>query len=174
MIAKPPISKPPINSQEALPLNALLRGGLHDRIRQFSDGRTNILVPRNPVTSERTGVTPPGAAGNVPIPPPPVCVPVDVLNVLVAPADNPLALGTSYTFSADGVTGTTPYFYQWYLNGALVGTSATFVHTLVDGDVVDKDAFGLGKIFIYVVVSNPCGIDSTSTSASYAAQGDPP
>ncbi len=174
MTKKPSISKPPIDSQWPVPLNAVLRGGLRDKVRQFSDGASNILVPKTPPTSKRTLVTPPGAAGNVPVPPPPVCIPVTVASVVVDPADNPLTLGTSYTFSIFGLTGTTPYHYQWYLNGTLVATTATFVHTLVDGDVVNKDEFGLGEIFIYVVVSNPCGIDSTSTDGSFPAQGNPP
>ncbi len=111
--------------------------------------------------------------GTPPTPPPPVCIPVEVISVDCSPADNPLTLGTSYTFSAFGVSGTTPYFYQWYLNGALVGTSATFVHTLVDADVVNKDGSGLGQTFVYVVVSNPCGLDSTDTLAAFPAQGNP-
>lgn len=107
-------------------------------------------------------------------PEPPVCIPVEVDSVVVDPFDDPLELGESYTFSTFGLSGTTPYFYQWYLNGVLVGTAATFVHVLVDSDVQNKDEFGLGTVFIYVVVSNPCGIDSTSTTGGYAAQGDPP
>ncbi len=174
MIDKPSISKPPIRGQELLPLNAFLRGGLRNMVNQFSDGATNILTPKSQVSTKRQSYVPPGAVGNIPTPPPPVCIPVTVSTVVVDPADDPLVLGISYTFSADILGGTTPYHYLWYFNGALVATTPTFTHTLVNGDVVDKDESGLGRVVIYVVVSNPCGIASTNVDTSFPAQGNPP
>ncbi len=106
----------------------------------------------------------------------PPCVPADVDLVVVDPPDNPLTLGTSYTFSPFGLSGTPPYTFKWFLNGTLVATTQDFVHTLVDADVVDKDVTGLGRIVIYVVVYNACNTDGASTNpdASYPAQGTPP
>ncbi len=171
MTPKPPISKPSLDSQWTVPLNAELRAGLRDKVRQYSDGTSNILVPKTPATSKRKIITPPGAAGNVPTPPP-VCIPVEVDGIEVDPFTDPLVLGVPYTFSAFGVSGTTPYMYQWFFNGTFVGSGATYMRTLVDADIQNKDGSGLGVIFVTVVVSNPCGIDSHG--GSFAAQGDPP
>lgn len=145
-------------------------GELRPLINQYSDLSGNTLTPKKlPKLAVDPATTP-----TLPEEEPPVCIPADVNGVSVSPVNNPLVLGTEYTFSAVGVTGTAPIFYIWFFNGSEVGTGTTFVHTLVDGDVLNKDAFGLGQIFIFVVVGNACGIDATPTSGTVPAQGTPP
>ncbi len=112
--------------------------------------------------------------------PTPVCIPADVDSVVIDPFEDPLSLGSAYTFTAFGVTGTEPITYQWYIKSSgvftLRSTSATFHYTLSNSDVEGKDEFGLGKLFIYVVVKNACNEGGTSTNVdgSYNAQGTPP
>ncbi len=154
------------------PLPVQIRGLLQKEIIRQDDGTKTILRKRtNPTFGKSKNLIPPQNPFLTPVPP--VCIPVFVFSVDCAPADNPLTLGVSYTFSIFGLSGTTPYFYQWYLNGSPVDTTATFVHVLVDADVVNKDGSGLGQTFVYVLVSNPCGQAHTDTAAAYPAQGNP-
>ncbi len=103
-------------------------------------------------------------------PAPAVCIPVLVLVVVADPVLDPYPVGTVITFTAFGVTGTEPFEYEWYLNGALVSTDAIFIHTLVTGDVNDPDAGGIGPVFIYVKVTNACGEAETDHFGSINGQ----
>jgi hypothetical protein len=115
----------------------------------------------------------PGEGGEGPSPvPPPVCIPVAVGFLTVDPPDSPLTLGTPYTFSVTA-SGTEPYTYQWYLNGAATVATATYGYTLDDADIINKDETGLGVIRVHVELTNACGDDSTDPLGSFAAQGNP-
>lgn len=177
MTPKPSISKPPIDSQWQVPLNAMLRGGLRDRIRQFSDGSTNIMVPRNPATSEKTIITPPGALGNVPVTPPPACVPAVAPSISWTPFDSTLSAPGTYTFHATefGTPPTAPIYFEFLLNGSTQqnSTSSDWVHNLVDGDILDKNEEGLGHIFVTIVARNACNVAGSSREQEIAAQGTP-
>ncbi len=108
------------------------------------------------------------------------CIPATVDFVLVDPFTDPLNVGDTVTFTADGASGTAPLTYEWYIRQAgvpvLMSTDETFIHTITEDDVSNKDEFGLGKLFIYVVVFNACNEAgaSTDTDGSYNVQGDPP
>lgn len=146
-----------------------IRGGLErDLIRQ-TDGETTIIRSR-PKPWERRELPSPIAPGEEA----PVCIPVAVSSISVSPVKDPYDVGDEITCTAFGVSGTTPISYEWFLNGVSVSTSETFVHTLVEADVTNKDPSGLGITKIYVVLTNDCGTDSTDPDAAINVQGDPP
>lgn len=90
--------------------------------------------------------------------------------ILKDPDDGTLQSGVEYTFTASIASGTTPITLKWYLNGVLVFTGDTFVHTIVNGDIQDPDETGLGFVGLYVVASNACGEDSTDTEGGFPGQ----
>ncbi len=56
--------------------------------------------------------------------------------VIVSPSSATVDVGQSVTFSASVSGGTSPYTYQWYLNGAPVGTdSASYSYTATTTDL---------------------------------------
>ena len=66
----------------------------------------------------------------------PVLVPS--VSIVSSDADNTICAGTSVTFTATPTNGGAAPIYQWYLNGAPVGTGGTTYTTtgLVNGDIV--------------------------------------
>lgn len=105
--------------------------------------------------------------------PPPICIPPDPAGTISqSGGSTPLQLGENVIFSEDGSTGTPPFTWQWFLNGAPTVTTATYAYTVSDGDIHDKDAEGIGFITISVTVTNPCG-EETYTS-NFPAQGTIP
>ena len=58
------------------------------------------------------------------------------LTVIVSPSSGTVDVGQSVTFSASVSGGTSPYTYQWYLNGVPVGTdSASYSYTATIADL---------------------------------------
>ena len=105
-----------------------------------------------------------------------ICIPASVASLSYTPffAGVPLELGVVYTFTPFNVGGTPPITYEWFINLSLVFTGETLVFALYDADVVNRDASGLGVMFIYVAVANACGEGHTSYSGQYPAQGTAP
>ncbi len=165
-----------VGRQWLSPFKPRVLGGLRGKINQFTDGSGTTLTPKRQPKVKRFDGS--GVLTLLPQPPtpPPVCIPVSLFGVVISPPDDPLTLGTFYTVSTDPAPpdGTAPFNYQWFMNGGLVGSGATISFTLSDGDIQNKDETGLGKVFIYVTVSNACGIDSSSPDGAFDAQGTPP
>lgn len=151
------------------PFDSKVLGGLRGKINQHADGTVTILTPKRPPTQ---AVNPSDAITIVP--PPPVCEGVAVDGVIFDPVKNPYALGDVITCTPFDLSGTAPIFYAWYLNSVFVTNAATFVHTLVDADVLNKDDTGLGQTFIFLAVGNCGGVALTPILAPINVQGTPP
>ncbi len=151
------------------PFDPKVLGNLRPKINQYADGRTTILTPKK---SPRNVVNP-AEAITMP-PPPPVCEGASVDGVIFDPVKNPYALGDVITCTPFNLSGTTPIFYAWYLNSVFVTNAATFMHTLVDADVLNKDGTGLGQTFIFLAVGNCGGVALTPVLAPINVQGTPP
>lgn len=106
--------------------------------------------------------------------PPPVCIPPDPSAIMFQTGgSSPLVLGENIVVQSDAGTGITPPItFQWSLNGVPTVTTETYPYTVADGDIVEKDASGLGVIRFVQVVTNDCG--EATIEGGFAAQGTPP
>lgn len=152
------------------PFDRTVQPGLRRNMIQQADGHTTILRPRRfagvTMPPEDEGPTPPVSA--------PVCIPVVYDFVAYTPLETPLEVGHVYEFTWGG-TGTAPITQIWYLNGVAMSTTLAFTFVLQDGDIQDKDEFGLGRIQVRVELTNACGEDGTPLDSGYrSAQGTPP
>jgi hypothetical protein len=50
-------------------------------------------------------------------------------SVTISPTSATIDVGQSQLFTSSVINGTSPYSYQWYLNGTLVGTGSTYTFT---------------------------------------------
>jgi uncharacterized repeat protein (TIGR01451 family) len=82
----------------------------------------------------------------------------DPLGFAFQPADQTVAAGRMATFTC-GVTGTPPYFFQWYQNGAPISDATNASHTTAPMTAADE-----GTLFT-VVVTNDCGAITSSPPA---------
>jgi hypothetical protein len=80
------------------------------------------------------------------------------LSVTVSPTSVTLTVGQSQTFTSTVSGGTSPYSYQWYLNGAAVSgaTSASWTFT----------PSSAGSYRVYVRVTDKAGMQATSNTAT--------
>ncbi len=157
------------------PFMPLVRGGLRGKINQYSDPSGNILTPKQPpLTGKRKDFRVIPIDPEVEPDPDPVCIPPDPSGIIFQTGgSDPLTLGENIVVQENGSTGITgPVVYQWFKNGVAGPITATYSYTVIDGDIVDKDEFGLGGISFTVVVANPCGQEVYS--GAFAAQGTPP
>lgn len=148
------------------PFQAQVRGLLHDKMNRYDDGGVTILTPKKHPTVEPEDITRIVSLSDAS-----VCAPVEISGIEVTPVEDPYDVGDTITLNAFP-TGTSPFLYRWLINGVVMSEEATYVHTLVEGDVVLKDPSGLGVTEISLFVSNPCGMDSTIRTIN--VQGDPP
>lgn len=156
------------------PFTPRVQGGLRETMNQYSDPSGNILTPKRQPESKRRG------AGDgfkvIPIDPevtPDACVPpFSGGDIVQTGGSTPLALGENITLSATLQTGVTSPSYQWYLNGNPTATTEDYAYTVADGDIVGRDATGLGSIQFFVAITNDCG--AVVLSGGFPAQGTPP
>ncbi len=152
--------------------------GLNPRMIVQTDGKRTIVRERREPMIAGPSVAP--SPANIS-----QCIAPEVDFVSVDPPDNPLTLGSSYTFTVSFLvlppySAFNPLIVKWYLNGALQATytqppdaSRDWSYVLLDSDIVAKDPSGLGQIVVYAHVQNNCGSDETPPGA-FAAQGNPP
>ncbi len=80
-----------------------------------------------------------------------------LLSASISPSPVTISVGQSQTFNSSVSGGTSPYSYQWYLNGALVSgaTNSTLTFT-------PRSA---GSYMVYVEVADSVGVKATSNTA---------
>lgn len=159
-------------NQWASPFTPELRGGLREKINQYTDPSGTTLTPKQPPRSEsrRSKVVQVDAADGPE--PPAECIPIDVSAIVVDPVKDPYDAGDMITCEPFGLSGTEPYSYQWFINGSYVTNTQIMTHTLTDGEIMGKDVTGLGSVTITLVVANACGIDTEV--GTIPVQGTPP
>jgi hypothetical protein len=86
-------------------------------------------------------------------------------SVTISPKSVTLDVGQSQVFTSDVDGGTTPYSYQWYLNGVAVSgaTSATWAFT----------PSSAGADSVYVAVTDGVGVKITSNTATVTVNAVP-
>lgn len=141
-----------------------------------SDGERSIIreIPRGTMSQyegQTSGQSDEEAGGGGEQPP--ICIPVEILVIgLDPPPDDPYTVGETITFTPT-LVGSTPMTIRWFINGVLVASTSTLVYTVAEGDIVDKDEFGLGHFSYQLIVTNACGEDTVGP-LNIEAQGEPP
>lgn len=102
------------------------------------------------------------------------CDPATTPAIVWDPNETPINVGTEYTFFF-GSSGSAPITYEVIFNGSSEqnSTATSWVHTLVEGDVLDKDGTGLGHVDIAVIARNACNSGGAEEAFSIMAQGSP-
>ncbi len=78
------------------------------------------------------------------------------------PISQSVAVGGLASFSV-GVSGSSPFTYQWYKNGAPIPNATRIVYTIASVDQADAGSY-------YVVVSNAVGSATSGTASLFVAQ----
>lgn len=85
------------------------------------------------------------------------------LSVSISPSPVDVHVGKSKPFTSTVSGGTSPYSYQWYLNGSLVSgaTSSTWTFTPTSA----------GSCTVYVKITDNAGMQATSNTAYVRVKG---
>lgn len=100
------------------------------------------------------------------------CIPINATGQTISPVKDPYNVGDIITVFPTGLVGTDITF-QWFVQGALRGTSSTLVYTLTSADFPDPTPGSISSFNIDLIMRNPCTPDFFQVSVDYNGQQDP-
>ncbi len=150
-------------------MNAEVRGNLQQRVNRYSTPSGNTLTLRDKVGSVRRESGSSGGLGLAPT----GCIPVTATGQQIAPKRNPYHVGDDITVRPENLSGSPSIAFQWFVQGALRGTSEVLHYTLTSADFPDPTPGSTSTFVINLIMTNECSSGQFQLSVNYQGQQDP-